>query len=100
MSDAVNTNNWEIEVTATEQAAPEQAAEDYVASARLLGPLAAYLVVNVSSPNTPGLRDLQAVDALVVGELLFHHGPAAVSCRYLVALGEDEIRHGIEQQND
>ncbi len=43
---------------------PEQAAEDYAASARLLGPLCAYLVVNVSSPNTPGLRDLQAVESL------------------------------------
>lgn len=43
---------------------PELAADDYRASARLLGPLATYLVVNVSSPNTPGLRDLQAVDSL------------------------------------
>ncbi|WP_167101905.1 quinone-dependent dihydroorotate dehydrogenase [Mycobacterium sp. DL592] len=43
---------------------PELAAEDYRSSARLLGPLAAYLVVNVSSPNTPGLRDLQAVESL------------------------------------
>jgi dihydroorotate dehydrogenase len=43
---------------------PERAAEDYAASARLLGPLAAYLVVNVSSPNTPGLRDLQAIESL------------------------------------
>ncbi len=43
---------------------PEQAAEDYASSTRLLGPLAAYLVVNVSSPNTPGLRDLQAVESL------------------------------------
>ncbi|WP_201274563.1 quinone-dependent dihydroorotate dehydrogenase [Mycolicibacterium sp. CH28] len=43
---------------------PEHAAEDYRASARLLGPLADYLVVNVSSPNTPGLRDLQAVESL------------------------------------
>lgn len=38
--------------------------EDYRISARLLGPLASYLVVNVSSPNTPGLRDLQAVESL------------------------------------
>jgi dihydroorotate dehydrogenase len=37
---------------------------DYAASAERLGPLADYLVVNVSSPNTPGLRDLQAVDKL------------------------------------
>ena len=43
---------------------PEEAVEDYRASARLLGPLASYLVVNVSSPNTPGLRDLQAVESL------------------------------------
>jgi len=41
-----------------------EAAADYAHSARLLAPLADYLVVNVSSPNTPGLRDLQAVDAL------------------------------------
>jgi dihydroorotate dehydrogenase len=44
---------------------PEEAAVgDYVKSARLLGPLADYLVVNVSSPNTPGLRDLQAAEKL------------------------------------
>ncbi|CAM9428454.1 unnamed protein product [Bubo scandiacus] len=35
------------------------AVADYVAGVRTLGPLADYLVVNVSSPNTPGLRDLQ-----------------------------------------
>lgn len=38
----------------------EDAAADYVAGTKRLGPLADYLVVNVSSPNTPGLRDLQA----------------------------------------
>ena len=37
---------------------------DYEKSARLLAPYADYLVVNVSSPNTPGLRDLQAVEKL------------------------------------
>ncbi|KJF23030.1 quinone-dependent dihydroorotate dehydrogenase [Rhodococcus sp. ACPA4] len=37
---------------------------DYTASAQLLGPLADFMVVNVSSPNTPGLRDLQAVESL------------------------------------
>lgn len=43
---------------------PEDAANDYAYSARALAPYADYLVVNVSSPNTPGLRDLQSVDAL------------------------------------
>ncbi len=42
----------------------EDAVSDYVESARLLAPFASYLVVNVSSPNTPGLRDLQAVEEL------------------------------------
>ncbi|MGH6922346.1 MAG: quinone-dependent dihydroorotate dehydrogenase [Propylenella sp.] len=41
---------------------------DYVAGVRLFAPEASYLTVNVSSPNTPGLRDLQAGPAL--GELL------------------------------
>ncbi|HEY9523675.1 MAG TPA: quinone-dependent dihydroorotate dehydrogenase [Thermopolyspora sp.] len=41
-----------------------EAVADYVASARELAGLADYLVVNVSSPNTPGLRDLQAIDRL------------------------------------
>lgn len=40
------------------------ATDDYVRSAALLAPLADYLVVNVSSPNTPGLRGLQAVETL------------------------------------
>lgn len=35
------------------------ATADYAAGVRVLGPLADYVVVNVSSPNTPGLRDLQ-----------------------------------------
>ncbi|MDN4175662.1 quinone-dependent dihydroorotate dehydrogenase [Nocardioides sp. SOB77] len=37
---------------------------DYAKSTRLLAPHADYLVVNVSSPNTPGLRNLQAVEKL------------------------------------
>ncbi|MBT2520074.1 quinone-dependent dihydroorotate dehydrogenase [Arthrobacter sp. ISL-28] len=42
----------------------EHAAEDYLISARSLAPAADYLVVNVSSPNTPGLRLLQNVETL------------------------------------
>ncbi len=37
---------------------------DYEKSTRLLAPYADYLVVNVSSPNTPGLRDLQSTERL------------------------------------
>jgi dihydroorotate dehydrogenase len=42
----------------------ELAAEDYRLAAKALAPVADYLVVNVSSPNTAGLRDLQQVAEL------------------------------------
>jgi dihydroorotate dehydrogenase len=42
----------------------EEAAADYVGSFRLLKDWGDYFVVNVSSPNTPGLRSLQAADQL------------------------------------
>ncbi|MGW5096916.1 quinone-dependent dihydroorotate dehydrogenase [Streptomyces nodosus] len=41
-----------------------EAVGDYVKSTERLAPHADYLVVNVSSPNTPGLRNLQATEAL------------------------------------
>ena len=53
-----------VNIGKTKVTPPEGAADDYAESARLVGPLAAFLVVNVSSPNTPGLRDLQAVSSL------------------------------------
>ena len=53
-----------VNIGKTKATLPEDAIADYVESARLLAPYASYLVVNVSSPNTPGLRDLQAVDEL------------------------------------
>lgn len=42
----------------------ERAVDDYVGSFRLLKAYGDYFVVNVSSPNTPGLRSLQAVEQL------------------------------------
>lgn len=42
----------------------EKAHEDYLALMRIFAPLADYLAVNVSSPNTVGLRDLQGREAL------------------------------------
>lgn len=42
----------------------EDAVDDYRQATRILAPYADYLVINVSSPNTPGLRDLQAVESL------------------------------------
>ena len=47
------------------------AAEDYAVSYGRLAPLADYVAINVSSPNTPGLRDLQSGEALnrLIGRL-------------------------------
>lgn len=42
----------------------DDAVDDYLVSTRLLAPLADYLAVNVSSPNTPGLRGLQEIGRL------------------------------------
>jgi dihydroorotate dehydrogenase len=50
----------------------ERAADDYLACLERVYPLASYVTVNVSSPNTPGLRDLQAGDPLqrLIGVLM------------------------------
>ncbi len=53
-----------VNIGKTKVTAPDDAAADYAYSARLLARYADYLVVNVSSPNTPGLRDLQATKSL------------------------------------
>jgi dihydroorotate dehydrogenase len=53
-----------INIGKTKVVPEEYAVRDYEKSTTLLTPYADYLVVNVSSPNTPGLRDLQAVDRL------------------------------------
>ena len=53
-----------VNIGKTKVVPEEDAVADYRKSAGLLAPYADYLVVNVSSPNTPGLRDLQAVEKL------------------------------------
>jgi dihydroorotate dehydrogenase len=53
-----------INIGKTKAVPEDDAVADYEKSTRLLAPHADYLVVNVSSPNTPGLRDLQAVSRL------------------------------------
>ena len=47
---------------------------DYYAGVRLFAPVASYITINVSSPNTPGLRELQTGEAL--SELLRRIGEA------------------------
>jgi dihydroorotate dehydrogenase len=63
------------------------ATADYLASTSILAPLADYLVVNVSSPNTPGLRGLQELDQLA--PLLEAVKRAAGSTPLLVKIAPD-----------
>jgi dihydroorotate dehydrogenase len=61
--------------------------DDYAAAARLVGAAADYLAVNVSSPNTPGLRDLQEPE--VLRSLLASVAEAAPGRPILVKLAPD-----------
>ncbi|MDQ1597678.1 MAG: dihydroorotate dehydrogenase [Microbacteriaceae bacterium] len=65
----------------------DQATADYLASARLLAPISDYLAVNVSSPNTPGLRGLQELDQL--GPLLTAVRETAAGKPVLVKIAPD-----------
>lgn len=69
------------------------ATADYERSARLLAPLADYLVVNVSSPNTPGLRGLQAVETLrpLLQAVKDASGPTPLLVKIAPDLPDDEI---------
>jgi dihydroorotate dehydrogenase len=53
-----------ISIGKTKNVPLEDATEDYLSSLRILAPYADYFAINVSSPNTPGLRSLQDPDAL------------------------------------
>jgi dihydroorotate dehydrogenase len=64
---------------------------DYRDSVRQLAPLADLLVLNVSSPNTPGLRDMQTADALsrLVRDVRAELDRIAVSIPLLVKISPD-----------
>jgi len=69
------------------------AVTDYATGTRLLAPVADYLVVNVSSPNTPGLRDLQAVDRLrpVLAAVLAEAGTVPVLVKIAPDLADADV---------
>ncbi|MFN3535863.1 MAG: quinone-dependent dihydroorotate dehydrogenase, partial [Brevundimonas sp.] len=71
----------------------EDKAADYVAGLVRLRGLADYFTVNVSSPNTPGLRDLQGRAALddLLGRLAMARGPEPLFLKIAPDLTEAEI---------
>ncbi len=70
---------------------------DYAAGVRAFGTLASYLAINISSPNTPGLRDLQApgrLDALLKAVMEARASlprPVPVLVKLAPDLGDEEI---------
>lgn len=72
----------------------DNAIDDYLESARLLAPLADYLVVNVSSPNTPGLRGLQELDKLspLLSAVKREAGTTPLLVKIAPDLTDDEVR--------
>ncbi|MGV3732587.1 MAG: quinone-dependent dihydroorotate dehydrogenase [Microcella sp.] len=73
--------------------AVEDAVADYRESARLLAPVADYLAVNVSSPNTPGLRGLQDEALLrpLLAAVLAESGATPVLVKIAPDLDDDAI---------
>ncbi|HML10858.1 MAG TPA: quinone-dependent dihydroorotate dehydrogenase [Stellaceae bacterium] len=69
----------------------EDAAADYLEGVRRVGPLADYFVINVSSPNTPGLRDLQRREILddLLRRLVAARDEAAPGTPLLVKIAPD-----------
>ncbi|HZK90259.1 MAG TPA: quinone-dependent dihydroorotate dehydrogenase [Stellaceae bacterium] len=69
----------------------EDAAADYLDGVRRVGRLADYFVINVSSPNTPGLRDLQRRDVLddLLRRLVAARDDAAPGTPLLVKIAPD-----------
>ncbi|MGI0480034.1 quinone-dependent dihydroorotate dehydrogenase [Geminocystis sp. CENA526] len=73
----------------------EQATEDYVGSFKLLRPYADYFVVNVSSPNTPGLRSLQGgeqLELILEGLQAQNNGEKPIFVKIAPDLAWDDIR--------
>ena len=75
--------------------AVEDAIDDYRSSAAKLAPLADYLVVNVSSPNTPGLRGLQELDLLepLLAAVLAEAGDTPLLVKIAPDLDDDAVGH-------
>lgn len=64
---------------------------DYVLGVKRFAPYANYLTVNISSPNTPGLRDMQTGEALkrLLGEVLAERSRAAIRVPIFLKIAPD-----------
>jgi dihydroorotate dehydrogenase len=72
---------------------------DYVLGVKRFAPLADYLTVNISSPNTPGLRNLQGDEALtrLLGEVLSERARAKVRVPVFLKIAPDLDETALDQ---
>ena len=80
----------------------EDANQDYLASVACLKPHVDYFTVNVSSPNTPGLRDLQQADVLrsLLGVVVPAAAPLPVFVKFSPDLNDDALDAAVEAAID
>ncbi len=76
----------------------EEANQDYLSSVECLKPWVDYFTVNVSSPNTPGLRDLQQADALrdLLGAVVPAAGEVPVFVKFSPDLADEALDQAVE----
>lgn len=80
-----------VNVGKSRSAALADAGEDYRATVQRVARYSDYLVINVSSPNTPGLRDMQAIELLrpLVADVRRGLDAAGVEIPLLIKIGPD-----------
>lgn len=87
-----------VNIGKSRDVANEDAVADYLETFKLVRTHADYIAINVSSPNTPGLRDLQSSDALntLLSEIQKCNGDAEIRRPLLLKIAPDLDEAGIE----
>jgi dihydroorotate dehydrogenase len=87
-----------VNVGKSKSAPLQDVGQDYRATVRLVAPFSDYLVINVSSPNTPQLREMQAVERLgpLIADVRSELAAANVNPPILIKIGPDAENEQID----
>ncbi len=88
-----------VNVGKSRAAALDDAGEDYRAAARHVAPFADYLVINVSSPNTPRLREMHAVELLrpLLADIRSELSAGGIEVPILIKIGPDTDNDQVDE---
>ena len=90
-----------VNIGKSKTASPDQAADDYAYTYERVADSGDYFVVNVSSPNTPGLRELQTRDALAgILQRLLDAGAEPLLVKLSPDLAEGAVLEAVELAED